>query len=184
MASGNGTNAEAIMRYFQNHPQVSVALILSNKADAQVLQRAVRFGVPTRSFNREQFDEPGGVLTWLEKEGITHLVLAGFLWLIPASLIHRYPEKILNIHPALLPSHGGKGMYGDKVHQAVKASGATKTGITIHLVNESFDEGKIIFQASCPVNSTDTPETIAVKVHRLEHEHYPKIIEEWVIGGQ
>ena len=180
MASGNGTNAEAIMKHFQNHSKISVGLLISHNPEAGAIARAKRFGVPTKVFSREQFREGGEILKCLTQYGATHVVLAGFLWLIPSYLIQAFPEKILNIHPSLLPRHGGKGMYGEKVHQAVKASGDIKTGITIHLVNEQFDDGKIIFQASCEVISEDTPETIAAKVHQLEYQHFPIVIEEWV----
>lgn len=182
MASGNGTNAEAIMKHFQTHPRIRVVMLLSNNPKARALERAKQFHVPTRVFNREQFHDGTEVVKWLIDSGVTHVVLAGFLWLVPKSLIAAYPEKILNIHPALLPLHGGKGMYGEKVHEAVKAAGDSKTGITIHLVNEQFDKGKIIFQAECPVDATDTALTIASKVHQLEYQHFPAVIESWVTG--
>jgi phosphoribosylglycinamide formyltransferase-1 len=183
LASGNGTNAEAIMRYFKQHPDIRVAMVLTNNPNAFVLERARKFNVPTRVFTREQFRGPD-VLGWLRDENITHLVLAGFLWLVPTPLINAFPERILNIHPALLPRHGGKGMYGDRVHEAVKAAGENETGITIHLVNERFDEGKIIFQASCAVDPSDTPQTIAGKVHQLEYQHFAPVIERWVHGDR
>lgn len=183
MASGNGTNAEAIMKHFENHPRIRVAMLLSNNPEARALQRAKQFHVPTRVFNREQFLNGTEVVRWLIDSGVTHVVLAGFLWLVPKSLIEAYPEKILNIHPALLPLHGGKGMYGERVHEAVKAAGDSKTGISIHLVNEQFDKGKIVFQAECPVDSFDTPRTIAAKVHQLEYQYFPAVIESWVTGS-
>lgn len=179
LASGNGTNAEAIMRYFQRHEKIRVALLLSNNPEAFALKRATKFTIPTRVFNREQF-KGQEIVRWLKEEGVTHVVLAGFLWLVPPSLLHAFPNKIINIHPSLLPKHGGKGMYGDRVHEAVKDSGDKKSGITIHLVNENFDEGRIIFQAECPVEPADTPQSIAAKVHALEHLHYPRVLEEWV----
>lgn len=179
LASGNGTNAEAIMRYFQHHEKIRVALLLSNNPEAFALKRATKFTIPTRVFNREQF-KGQEIVRWLKEEGVTHVVLAGFLWLVPPSLLHAFPNKIINIHPSLLPKHGGKGMYGDRVHEAVKDSGDKKSGITIHLVNENFDEGRIIFQAECPVEPADTPQSIAAKVHALEHLHYPRVLEEWV----
>ena len=145
-----------------------------------VIQRAKKLNTPTRIFNRIQFRESGEVLVWLKEAGVTHIVLAGFLWLVPESLIKTYQGKIINIHPSLLPMHGGKGMYGSHVHQAVKNSGDQVTGITIHLVNEQFDTGKIIFQASCPVEAADTPETIAGKVHHLEQAHFPTVVEKWL----
>ncbi len=179
LASGNGTNAEAIMRYFERHEKIRVALLLSNNPEAFALKRATKFTIPTRVFNREQF-KGQEIVRWLKEEGVTHVVLAGFLWLVPPSLLHAFPNKIINIHPSLLPKHGGKGMYGDRVHEAVKDSGDKKSGITIHLVNENFDEGRIIFQAECPVEPADTPQSIAAKVHALEHLHYPRVLEEWV----
>lgn len=181
LASGNGTNAEAIMQYFQHHPHIRVAMVLTNNPNAFVLQRARKFNVPARIFNREQFRGPE-VLAWLREGNISHLVLSGFLWLVPTTLINAFPDRILNIHPALLPRHGGKGMFGDRVHEAVKAAGDKESGITIHLVNERFDEGKIIFQASCPVDPSDTPQTIAGKVHQLEYKNFAPVIERWVNG--
>lgn len=178
-ASGTGTNAEAILRYFEDDPNVIIALILSNNPNAGVLDRAVRFGVPAKVFNREQFRN-SDVLGWLQEKAITHIVLAGFLWLIPGSILSAYPQRILNIHPALLPKFGGRGMYGSKVHEAVKAASETETGISIHEVNEHFDEGKILFQARCKVEPYDTPEEIAQRVHELEYKHFPRVIKEWV----
>lgn len=180
-ASGSGTNAEEIFKFFRNHQQVSVAGLLSNNSEAYALVRAANHGVPTMVFNRKQFRETDEVVNWLKEKQITHVVLAGFLWLIPENLIRTFPGKIINIHPALLPRFGGKGMYGMKVHEAVKAAGETETGITIHEVNEQYDEGRILFKAICPVMGDDTPETIANKVHQLEYAWYPKVIENWVL---
>ncbi len=182
LASGNGTNAEAIMRHFEKQPDAQVAMLLSNNPEAYALRRAEKFNIPARVFNRQQLKE-GEVAQWLRDTAVTHVVLAGFLWLVPPSLLHAFPDRIVNIHPALLPRHGGKGMYGDRVHQAVKAAGDARTGITIHLVNEHFDEGKIIFQADCEVTPEDTPDTIAAKVHALEYKHFPSVIEEWILSG-
>lgn len=179
-ASGSGTNAEQIMLHFQKHDSIEVVLVLSNKADAFVLERAKKFDVPSKVFNRQQFRETGEVLSWLTENRISHIVLAGFMWLMPETIIRAYPNKIVNIHPALLPKFGGKGMYGHHVHEAVKAAGEKETGITIHLVNEKYDEGKILFQASTTLNSTDTPDSIAGKVHALEYKHYPEQIEKWI----
>lgn len=181
-ASGNGTNAEVIMKAFQNHPSIEVALVLSNNAEAFVLKRAETYHIQTRVFTRNQFRESDTVLQWLEEAKITHIVLAGFMWLVPDSLIKKYSGNMVNIHPALLPKFGGKGMYGKFVHEAVKAAGETETGITIHEVNEHYDEGKILFQASCNVQVTDTPEIIAHHVQQLEHLHYPKTIERWILS--
>ncbi len=182
-ASGSGTNAEAIMRHFQNNPSVKVALLLSNSPNAYALVRARNFHVPTRVFSKMQFLDSAMVEQWLVDAGITHVILAGFLWLVPQNLLLRYPNRIINIHPALLPRFGGKGMYGNKVHEAVKTSGERQTGITVHLVNEHFDEGRILFQASCPVEPSDTPDDIATKVHALEHKHYPGVIEEFLLSN-
>ncbi len=179
-ASGSGSNAEAIMRRFAHHPDIEIVLLLSNNPDAYALQRAARFDIKTRVFNRQEFRE-GTVLQWLQAAGATHIVLAGFLWLIPENLIAAFRDRIVNIHPALLPRYGGKGMYGARVHEAVKAAGDEVTGITIHLVNERYDEGRILFQASCPLTQDDTPESIAEKVHTLEHQHFPALIEQWAL---
>jgi phosphoribosylglycinamide formyltransferase 1 len=178
--SGSGTNAEKILSYFKDHSSIRVMLVLSNKADAAGISRARRFNREVRVFDREQFYETGEVLQWLRDAGITHIVLAGFLWLLPKQLIQEYPHRILNIHPALLPKFGGKGMYGMRVHEAVKAAGEEQTGITVHEVDEQYDEGKIIFQASCPVYENDTPRQIADRVQQLEHLYYPQVIEKWV----
>ncbi|MFM9839224.1 MAG: phosphoribosylglycinamide formyltransferase [Cyclobacteriaceae bacterium] len=179
-ASGSGTNAETIFNYFQHHSSIKVELLLSNNSNAPVLDKAKNFGVKSIVFTKTQFNENNEVIDLLRLHQITHIVLAGFLLLIPRNLIAAYPRKILNIHPSLLPKFGGKGMYGLKVHEAVKAMGEIETGITIHEVNEKFDEGRIIFQAKCEVTSTDTPQEIAQKVQTLEHKNYPIVIEEWV----
>lgn len=181
-ASGAGTNAEAIMNYFLDDPDIQVVMLLSNNPSAGALERASRFRVPTKVFNRQQFRESDEVVRWLKEASITHIVLAGFLWLVPKNILEAFPHRIINIHPALLPKYGGKGMYGDKVHSAVKAAGETQSGITIHEVNEHFDEGKILFQAVCPVSPSDTPEDIAENIHVLEHENYPVVIKEWTLG--
>lgn len=180
-ASGSGTNAERLFQHFKNHPNVEVALLLSNNPAAFALVRARKFGIDSKVFNRQQLNE-GEVLSWLEKAGITHIVLAGFMWLIPMNLIHAFPDRIINIHPALLPKFGGKGMYGSKVHEAVRMAGESETGITIHLVNEHYDEGAILFQARTSVDPNDSPERIATKVHELEYRYYPVTVEGWVLG--
>lgn len=181
-ASGSGSNAEEIITYFQYHPGIEIKLLLSNNSTAQALQRAEKFKIKTKTFTKTQFRESREVLHWLKEEKITHLVLAGFMWLIPDYLTHTYSGKIINIHPALLPKFGGKGMYGVFVHEAVKAAAETESGITIHEVNEQYDEGQIIFQATCGIDETDTPESIALKVQRLEHMHYAKVIERWILN--
>ncbi len=180
-ASGSGTNAEAIIKYFKDHPLIKIELVLSNNPNALVLERAKKFSVPAKVFNREEFasDE---VVRWLREYGITHIVLAGFLWLIPASLLKSYPNEIINIHPALLPKFGGKGMYGMKIHELIRSLNETETGITIHLINEKYDEGPILYQGRCEVASADTPKDIANKVHQMEYANYPLVIEQWILG--
>lgn len=179
-ASGSGTNAERFFQYFKNHKHIEITLLLSNNPQAYALKRAEKAGVPARVFDRTQLKN-GEVLNWLQSQRITHIVLAGFLWLIPDNLILAFPEKIVNIHPALLPKFGGKGMYGGKVHEAVKAAGDMETGITIHLVNEHYDEGAILKQAKIAIEPTDTPEEIAEKVHQLEYQYYPSAVEDWIM---
>ncbi len=163
------------MEYFQNTSKAEVALVASNKTDAFVLERAKKFQVPTFTFTRKDMEE-GVVLKKLQAEKIDWVILAGFLLKIPVELIRAFPDRMVNIHPALLPKYGGKGMYGSHVHEAVNAAGDKETGITIHLVNEHYDEGKIIFQAATEVSSEDTPESIAAKVHVLEHRYFPEVI--------
>jgi phosphoribosylglycinamide formyltransferase 1 len=182
-ASGNGTNAEAIIAYFKKHPTIEVTMLLSNNPQAFALQRAKNLSIEARSFTRGQFRESDEVIQWLMESQITHIVLAGFLWLIPKNLVEVFPGKIINIHPALLPKFGGKGMYGSKVHEAVKLSGDLQTGITIHEVNDQYDEGRILFQATCKVSEFDSPGEIANKVHELEHAHYPQVIEDWILNS-
>ena len=162
---------------FPKNDSVQVSLVLSNKSDAYVLERAHRLGVPCNVFPKEDWIAGDEILAILQEYRIDFVVLAGFLVRVPDLLLHAYPDKIINIHPALLPKFGGKGMYGDKVHQAVVAAGEKETGITIHYINEHYDEGAIIFQASCPVLPSDTPEEVASKVHALEYAHYPHVIE-------
>ena len=178
-ASGSGSNAENLIRYFDGHPEIRVNLVLSNKSDALVLQRAERLNVPAVTFNKNDFYHSDNVLKILSDYQIDGVVLAGFLWLIPDNLLKTFPQRILNIHPALLPRYGGKGMYGRYVHEAVVANGEKETGITIHLVNAEYDKGKILFQARCPVLPDDTSETVAAKVHALEYQHFPIIVEQW-----
>ncbi|MBN2214546.1 MAG: phosphoribosylglycinamide formyltransferase [Bacteroidales bacterium] len=179
-ASGSGTNAENIALYFTGRNDISVACILSNKPGAYVLERAKKLDITTLVFNRQEFYETDRVLQFLKRESIGWIILAGFLWLIPEYLVDAYPGRIINIHPALLPKYGGKGMYGDKVHQAVIESGDKESGITIHYVNKEYDKGNIIFQARCRVELSDTPETLAAKVHKLEYAHFPAVIEKLI----
>lgn len=181
-ASGSGTNAEEIMKFFGNHDSIEVAILLSNTPDAYALERAKKFNVASSVFNRKQFRETDEVLDVLKQKRVTHIILAGFLWLIPGNLIKAYSGKIVNIHPALLPRHGGKGMYGMRVHESVKTSGDRETGVTIHLVNDQYDEGEILAQKSVAVEPEDTAYDIAEKVHKLEYQFYPLVIESWIAG--
>ncbi|MEQ9424395.1 MAG: phosphoribosylglycinamide formyltransferase [Cyclobacteriaceae bacterium] len=180
-ASGNGTNAEVLFNYFKDHDEVEIALVMCNNTKAQVIERAKNHKIPVVTFDRNDLYETKKVLNTLRVEDIDWLALAGFMWLLPSHIVHKYPNKIVNIHPSLLPKFGGKGMYGSKVHQAVLDSGDKETGITIHLVNEEYDKGKIIFQATCEVADSDTPETLAEKIHKLEHEAYPDTLENLIL---
>ena len=177
-ASGSGSNAENIFNYFKENNQVEISLILTNNPNAFVLERAKKLGVPSLVFNREQFSKSDYVVKQLLDLKIDFIVLAGFLWLIPQNLIDAYPEKMINVHPALLPKFGGKGMYGDNVHKAVVEANESETGITIHYVNENYDEGGLVFQAKTDVLPSDTPDDVASKVHALEYEHFPKVIDD------
>jgi len=179
-ASGSGTNAENIIKYFSTRETAKVTLVLSNRQNAYVLQRAATLKVKSVFFDREEFYGSGKVLGILLDEGIDFIVLAGFLWLVPDNILEMYENRIVNIHPALLPDHGGKGMYGEKVHKEVIDKHDTESGISIHYVNKNYDGGSIIFQAKCKVDASDTPETLASKVHALEYEHFPGVIEDLV----
>lgn len=181
-ASGTGSNAKKIIEYFQESEDMEIALIVSNRAKAGVLTIAEEEEIPSIIIDRAYFYESEQMLFDLKQQCIDFIVLAGFLWLVPKYLINAYPKKIVNIHPALLPKFGGKGMYGMHVHQAVIDAAEKQSGISIHFVNEAFDEGGIIFQASCAVDSDDTAKDVQAKVQKLEHEHFPHIIEE-VIGN-
>lgn len=176
-ASGNGTNAQRISEYFVNNKNIKVSIILSDKKDAFVLERAKKLNIPAQSFTKNDFNETDNIIQLLKQYDIDLIVLAGFLKLVPENLIEAFPNKIINIHPALLPKFGGKGMYGHHVHDAVIAAHEKKSGITIHYVSKNFDEGTTIFQAICDLTSEDTPETLAEKIHLLEYEHFPKVIE-------
>ena len=181
-ASGSGTNAQRITEYFSDHPEISVSMILSNKPDAYVLVRAKKLMIPSVVFDRHTFYETSEISGLLKKNKIDLIVLAGFLWLIPEDLIQAFRGRIINIHPALLPKYGGKGMYGSRVHEAVIQSRDKESGITIHFVNEKYDEGNIIFQAKCEVLPDDTPDTLAQRIHQLEYKHYPEVIEKVIKG--
>lgn len=180
-ASGTGSNAKNIIQYFGTNPEVTVVAVLTNNPKAKVLDAAAELGVATLVFTREEFYKTHKINQFLGDQHVDLIVLAGFLWLVPQHLVHDYPRRIINIHPALLPKFGGKGMFGNHVHEAVKASGAEESGITIHFVNEKYDEGDILFQTTCKVSKEDTPETIAAKVHQLEYEYYPKVIEQLLL---
>ncbi len=176
-ASGSGSNAQKIMEHFKYADEAEVSLVLSNNPDAYVLQRADNFEIPSHIFDRHEFYQTDNVVDILKRLDIDLVVLAGFLWLVPENLLKAYPNKIINIHPSLLPKHGGKGMYGDRVHKAVLAAGDEEHGITIHFVNENFDEGEVIYQGRFKVEKDDTLETIKFKGQQLEHLHYPKVVE-------
>ncbi len=176
-ASGSGSNAENIITYFQQRESVSVVLVMTNNPHAKVLERCKRLKISALSFNKTAFRKQEIVHSLLKEINPDLIVLAGFLWKIPEYLVKAFPNKIINIHPALLPKYGGKGMYGMHVHEAVRANNETETGITIHYVNEHYDEGGIIFQAKCDVDKSDSAEDIAEKIHELEMEHFPKVIE-------
>ncbi|WP_108245726.1 phosphoribosylglycinamide formyltransferase [Muricauda brasiliensis] len=176
-ASGSGSNAENIISFFREKPEVTVVAVLTNKQTATVLDRCERLDVPAFYFNKTAFRDSDTVVRLLKGLQTDLIVLAGFLWKVPSNIIEAFPGKIINIHPALLPKYGGKGMYGDRVHQAVKENKESETGITIHYVNENYDEGAIIFQAKTVVVPSDDANSIAQKVHQLEYEHFPKVIE-------
>jgi phosphoribosylglycinamide formyltransferase 1 len=175
-ASGSGSNAQRIAEYFSGSGMLEISAIYCNNPDAYVLKRARLLGIPYVLFNRDTFYNSDDILTDLKSRKVDWIILAGFLWLIPDSILKAFPQRIINIHPALLPAYGGKGMYGMKVHEAVIAAGDRQSGITIHHVNEKYDEGDIIFQATCQVQQGDTALTLAAKIHELEYEHFPIVI--------
>jgi phosphoribosylglycinamide formyltransferase-1 len=175
-ASGSGTNAENLIKHFNKTFDKRVVMVLSNNPEAYVLKRAEHLGVSSVVFTRQELRE-GKVLQQLLENDIDFVVLAGFLWLVPGNIIDAYRNRIVNIHPALLPKYGGKGMYGHHVHEAVLAQGERESGITIHYVNEKYDSGDIIFQARCPVLAGDTPDTLQQRVHALEYMHFPRVVE-------
>lgn len=177
-ASGSGSNAENLILFFNDSPNGKITLLLSNNPTAFALERARRLGIPTFTFTRDDLYHTQKVIDRLNEARIDYIVLAGFLWLIPPAVIEAYRGRIVNIHPALLPEYGGKGMYGDHVHRAVIAAGEKESGITIHHVNEHFDKGDIIFQAKVPVSPGDTPEMLAAKIHALEYRYFPAVIDE------
>ena len=176
-ASGSGSNAEKIAEYFTGRTDIEISLILSNNPQAGVIARARRYQVPVVLFDRKTFYDTHRIIEILQNEHIDLVVLAGFMMLIPEAMVQAFPDKIVNIHPALLPKYGGKGMYGHFVHEAVVAAQELESGVSIHFVNERYDEGDIIFQATCEVIPTDTPEEVARKVQVLEHQHYPEVVD-------
>ena len=177
-ASGSGSNAENLITFFQNRDDASVVLVLTNNPHAKVLERCKKLNVSALSFNKTAFTETDIVLNILKDMQTDLIILAGFLWKFPENILNSFPNKIINIHPALLPKYGGKGMYGMRVHEAVVSNKETETGITIHHVNEHYDEGTIIFQAKCNVAVDDTAEDVAAKIHDLEMEHFPNVVAE------
>ena len=180
-ASGSGSNAENIIKFFKHSKTAKVTAVLCNNAHAQVFERCKKLETKCLHFNKNDFSVSDTVLNILKNEA-DFIVLAGFLWRIPQKIVTAFPNKIINIHPALLPKYGGKGMYGIHVHKAVKENNEDETGITIHYVNENYDEGAVIFQAKTELNSQDTPETIAEKIHVLEQGHFPRVIEEVILA--
>jgi phosphoribosylglycinamide formyltransferase-1 len=177
-ASGSGSNAQKIMEHFKKHTDAEVAIVLTNNPEAYVLQRADNFEIPTHIFDKHEFYETDDVVDLLKNLNIDLLVLAGFLWLVPDTILANYPKRIINIHPALLPKYGGKGMYGDRVHKEVLANGDDESGISIHYVNEDFDSGEIIYQARFKIEKNDDLELVKFKGQQLEHQYFPKIIEQ------
>jgi formyltetrahydrofolate-dependent phosphoribosylglycinamide formyltransferase len=179
-ASGAGSNAQKIIDHFRNHSSIKIALIVCNKPGAGVLKIAEKENIPAIIIEKEKFFRGNAYVNELQEKKIDFIILAGFLWKLPSLLIKSYPGRIINIHPALLPLYGGKNMYGHYVHEAVIANNEKETGISIHFVDELYDHGQVIFQTKCPVLENDTPESLALRIHALEHEHYPKVIEEVV----
>lgn len=181
--SGSGTNMERIGQHFSRHPEIQLALVVCSNPKAAALQRAEKLGVETVVIDKNRLRESGNLLKLLYEKQIDWLILAGFLWLIPTELVRAFPKRILNIHPALLPAYGGKGMYGEKVHQAVIQNREQQSGITIHYVNNNYDEGDIVFQQSLTLAPNETPESLAQRIHQLEYKHYPEVIERLVLEG-
>ena len=180
-ASGSGSNAERIVEYFTDSEQINVKLFLCNNPEAGVIQRAKRLQIPIVMFDRPAF-KSGEVVKTLQENQIDWVILAGFLWLVPKNMVEAFPNRIINIHPALLPKFGGKGMYGHFVHEAVVENKETESGITIHFVNEYYDEGGMIFQASFPILPTDTPDDVARKGQVWEHKYFPEVIERTILA--
>ncbi|TAH24719.1 MAG: phosphoribosylglycinamide formyltransferase [Cytophagales bacterium] len=181
--SGSGSNAEKIFEYFNNHSEIEIALMISNKKDAYALERAKKFNIPSLVINKEAYQK-GELLISLKEYDISWIVLAGFLWLIPQYLVSKFPNRIINIHPALLPKYGGKGMYGHFVHEAVVKNKDTESGMSIHFVNDHYDEGEIIFQAKCAITAEDNAEEVAKKVLKVEHQYYAPTIEKTILESK
>jgi phosphoribosylglycinamide formyltransferase-1 len=179
-ASGAGSNTAKIIDYFRKHPTITIALIVCNNPHAGVLAIAEKENIPALLLDKERFFRGDGYVDFLRLKEVDFIVLAGFLWKVPTNMLTAYPNSIINIHPALLPNYGGKGMYGLKVHEAVINSGDLESGITIHYVDEHYDNGDVIFQDRCSVLPSDTPESLAEKIHELEHQHFPRVIEKVV----
>lgn len=179
-ASGNGTNAQRISEYFATSNTIQVECIIYNRKDAYVAERAKRLDIPAIYFSRDDFYTNGQVLRYLKEHGIDWIILAGFLWLVPTEILNAFPNHIINIHPALLPKYGGKGMYGEHVHHAVIANHEHESGITIHIVDNQYDKGTTLFQAKCKLTPEDTPDTLAAKIHELEQTYFPVIIEKTI----
>lgn len=182
LASGSGSNVENFYNYFKNSDTATVSLVLCNSPKAYVIERCRRLNIPCVVFSKTQFKNADEMLDILQRYSIDFIVLAGFLWLIPEYLIKAYDKRMVNIHPALLPKYGGKGMFGDRVHKAVVENNETESGITIHYVNERFDEGEIIYQVKCPVKPDDSYADVASKVHELEYAHFPEVVEDLLKG--
>ena len=180
LGSGNGTNAQQISEYFAGRTDVQVACIIYNKRDAYIAERAKKLGIEAHYFDHSDFYDNGAVLEYLQSKRIDWVILAGFLWLVPEAMLDAYPDRIINIHPALLPKYGGKGMYGHHVHEAVVAAGEHESGITIHIVDRHYDRGTTLFQARCTVTPDDTADTLAAKIHLLEKEYFPRVIDETI----
>ncbi|MBQ9418208.1 MAG: phosphoribosylglycinamide formyltransferase [Bacteroidales bacterium] len=180
LGSGNGTNAQQISEYFAGRDDVEVACIIYNKKDAFIAQRARNLGIEGHYFGWKDFYQSSAVLDYLRQREVDWVILAGFLWLVPEAILEAYPNRVINIHPALLPKYGGKGMYGHHVHEAVVEHGEKESGITIHIVDNRYDCGTMLFQAKCEVASDDTPDTLAAKIHLLEKEYFPRVIDETI----
>lgn len=182
LASGNGTNAQQISEYFAHSNDVRVNVIVYNKRDAYVATRAHQLGIDAQYFNRHDFFETDNVLNFLQQRGVDYLILAGFLLLVPDNLLRAFPNRVVNIHPALLPNYGGKGMYGHHVHEAVIANHEPYSGITIHVVDNRYDCGTTLFQARCRIDANDSPDDLAAKIHLLEKAYFPRVIEAFVLN--